>query len=113
MKLSRFANLCCSACFVAALLVCSACLGAAPAKSEVAASAATGTNAAPQEPVLLSVFDVTGSPSVKDPFYPATLRSPTPVVNSAVTNVTAISASSFTLKGLSGAIGQRLAIINN
>jgi hypothetical protein len=73
------------------------------------AKGAAGTNAEPAElAVPLSVFDLTVKPS-KDPFFPLSVRQPVP----AATNVVAFSAASFTLKGLSGAAGRRLALINN
>jgi len=74
--------------------------------------AGTGTNAAPQAAdIPQAIFDVTSSP-VKDPFFPHTTRLPMTVA--ANTNVVAVvDASIFILKGLSGSIGSRLAIINN
>ncbi|GEM_PF-1982909 len=93
------------------LLVCARALNAASAPSELPAAVA-GTNAAPHEPeVPQSVFDITSSP-VKDPFFPHTTRLPMPVATN--TNVVAaIDASIFALKGLSGPMGHRLALINN
>jgi hypothetical protein len=71
--------------------------------------AVTGTNAAPTElTVPKSVFELTATPT-KDPFFPLSMRQPVPTA----TNVMAFSASSFTLKGLSGSPGHRLALINN
>ncbi|HWY77084.1 MAG TPA: hypothetical protein VN281_15780 [Verrucomicrobiae bacterium] len=74
--------------------------------------AVTATNAPSlSAEIPMSIFDVTSSP-VKDPFFPHTTRLPMTVA--ANTNVVAVvDASIFTLKGLSGSVGSRLAIINN
>ncbi len=72
-------------------------------------SVAAATNLAPAElPVPRSVFDLAAKPT-KDPFFPLSLRQPVPTA----TNALAFSASSFVLKGLSGSVGNRLALINN
>lgn len=81
-------------------------LRAAPTKSEKTAPA---VSAVPAEPVFpIAVFDVTVK-GIKDPFFPHSLR------QAVVTPTTApaISPSAFTLKGFSGPLDQRLAIINN
>ena len=68
------------------------------------------TNAEPHELVIpLAIFDFK-SPAVKDPFFPLSVRTGVPV---AVTNAPRISSASFSLKGLSGPAGRRLALINN
>ncbi len=73
-------------------------------------SATAGTNAAPVElPIPLAVFDVASKPT-HDPFFPLSLRKPVADTTNAAP---AFSASAFTLKGLSGSTGRRLALINN
>ena len=73
-------------------------------------SATSGTNAAPVElPIPSAMFDVTNKPT-HDPFFPLSLRQPVPDATNAAP---AFSAAAFTLKGLSGAAGSRLALINN
>ena len=63
------------------------------------------------EEIPMSIFDVSSSP-VKDPFFPHTTRLPINVASP--TNVVAVvDASIFTLKGVSGREGNRLAIVNN
>lgn len=67
------------------------------------------TNSVPEElPIPQSVFDLTIQPS-KDPFFPMSQRQPVPLKNAAP----AFSASSFVLKGLSGPVDHRLALVNN
>ena len=86
--------------------------GVPNAKTPAGGKAATNNVATNTGPVELavprSVFDVTVKPT-KDPFFPLSLRQPVP----SATNALAFSASSFFLKGLSGAARQRLALINN
>jgi|SRR5579872_892764 len=75
--------------------------------------ASEGTNSTPAKLVISqSIFDLATKP-VKDPFFPLSTRTPFPVV--VVTNnaAPAISAASFTLRGLSGQQNERLALINN
>jgi len=89
----------------------------APATNGVASKAgstsstnAVSTNAADVElPIPVSLFDVTLKPT-KDPFFPNSLRQPVP---QATNSTPTFSASSFTLKGVSGSSKERLAIINN
>ncbi|MDB6111013.1 MAG: hypothetical protein JWR69_2763 [Pedosphaera sp.] len=108
MKLSPFPLPGLTAWLVAGVLALSP--GSSSAAEKGAATVPAGTNAAPQElAVPLAIFDVTSSP-VKDPFFPLSTRQ---AVAAAATNGPAISASSFTLKGLSGSTNQRLALINN
>jgi hypothetical protein len=100
MKFSRCSFLPPVALLAAGLLATAGSLHAAP----------PSTNAAPQPELIKSVFDVTSSP-VKDPFFPHTTRLPIPVA--AVTNAPVADTSALVLNGLSGAAGQRLAMINN
>jgi hypothetical protein len=73
-------------------------------------STGSATNLAPAElPVPLAMFDLTAKPT-KDPFFPLSLRQP---VTTPTNASPAFSASAFNLKGLSGATGRRLALINN
>lgn len=60
-------------------------------------------------PVPLSVFEITSTPT-KDPFYPLSTRQ---TARTVTTNTEPFSASSFTLKGLSGTGKGHLALINN
>lgn len=88
-----------------------------PATNEVAhktgstnSTNVVSTNAVDAElPIPLSVFDVTAKPT-KDPFFPNSLRQPVP---QATNSAPIFSASSFTLKGVSGSSKERLAIVNN
>ena len=92
------------------------CLAVAPSlRAGNHAAAETPKSSATTEVVIpKAVFDVTSSP-VKDPFFPHTTRSPIPVAAVATTNVAVIgfTPSSFQLKAISGATGNRLAQINN
>jgi hypothetical protein len=73
-------------------------------------SAASSTNAPTAEPPLpVSVFELTTE--TRDPFFPLSLRQA--VKHEATNTAPAFKASSFVLKGLSGAAGHRLAVINN
>jgi len=81
-------------------------LRGAPTKSD---NAATAGSAVPADPAFpKAVFDLTVK-GIKDPFFPHSLRQAivTP------TTAPAISPSAFVLKGFSGPLDQRLAIINN
>jgi hypothetical protein len=103
MKISRISV------FVSAALL--AGLSGVPAIAATTPAAPAASATSHSEEIPMSIFDVTSSP-VKDPFFPHTTRLP---INVAVnTNVVAVvDASIFTLKGLSGSAGSRLAIINN
>ncbi len=97
---------------VATALLCLGLLPIARAEnsSANASSAAGKTNSAPEElPIPLSVFDLTIKPT-KDPFFPLSVRQP---ITQATNAAPAFSASYFTLKGLSGSAGHRLALVNN
>ena len=73
-------------------------------------NAAAATNAGPVElPIPLAVFDLNVK-QTKDPFFPLSTRQPIIATNNAAP---AFSAGEFTLKGLSGSAGNRLALINN
>jgi hypothetical protein len=74
------------------------------AAADTSASGVPATLHGPQ-----SVFNLTGK--IKDPFFPRSTRT-NPII---VTNYTApaLTPSSFTLKGISGAEGNRLVLINN
>src|SRR5258708_22317050 len=81
-------------------------LRGSPVKSD---NAAIAGNAIPAEPVLpKAVFDLTVK-GIKDPFFPHSLRMAIVTPSTAP----AISPSSFLLKGFSGPLNQRLAIITN
>jgi hypothetical protein len=81
-------------------------LRGAPAKSD---NAATTGSAVPAEPTFpKAVFDLTVK-GIKDPFFPHSLRQAVVTPSTAP----AISPSAFVLKGFSGPLNQRLAIINN
>jgi hypothetical protein len=108
MKLPSLSILGLPACLAAGALAFSSASSAA--SEQGGSSAPAGTNAAAQELTIpLAVFDVTSSP-VKDPFFPLSTRQ---AVAAAATNAPAVSASVFSLKGLSGSANQRLALINN
>jgi hypothetical protein len=81
-------------------------LRGAPAKSDKAAPAVSAVLLEPTFPK--AVFDVTVK-GIKDPFFPHSLR------QAVVIPITgpAISPGVFVLKGFSGPLNQRLAIINN
>jgi hypothetical protein len=83
----------------------------APVKTAASAPSAK-TNAAPAELVISpAIFDLTVK-GIKDPFFPLTQRVPIPATT-ITTNAPNISAASFQLKGLSGSLDRRLAMINN
>ncbi|HWF19557.1 MAG TPA: hypothetical protein VG754_09820 [Verrucomicrobiae bacterium] len=92
-------------------LLCLAVLPAARATNTTnAPSSGAKTNSAPEEtPIPLSVFDLSVKPT-RDPFFPLSNRQPVPAL---ATNAPAISASTFTLKGLSGSFSHPLALVNN
>jgi hypothetical protein len=75
------------------------------------------TNAAPAEVELpKSDFIIPTTPQEgKDPFFPLSVRvyPRAPVVTPSITNVPAIVVVQLDLKGISGALNRRLAIINN
>jgi hypothetical protein len=82
-------------------------LSTAPAHTNAPAPAGTNTV---KLIIPVAVFDVTNA-AVKDPFFPLSARRAVP---SAVTNApVAVNSSLFLLKGLSGGVGRRLALINN
>jgi hypothetical protein len=106
MKFSTILNLGFKTVLAAGVLACSPAWSAAPAKPGNAAAAGS---AVPAEPVYpKAVFDLTVK-GIKDPFFPHSVRQAivTP------TTAPAISPSAFVLKGFSGPLDQRLAIINN
>jgi hypothetical protein len=110
MKLSRALLSGLLPCLAVGFLSVSSARSDTPAKTATPA-AGTNTNSAAAEFVIpQSSFDLT-SKDIKDPFFPQTLRQPIPAL--ATNNVPLINASSFALKALSGAVNQRLALINN
>jgi hypothetical protein len=92
---------------------------AAQAPPDAAAKAKAATNAAPAELELpKSVFIIpTNSAEGKDPFFPLSTRltPPPPVVTPTTTNIApaVVQLVQLDLKGISGALNHRLAIINN
>jgi hypothetical protein len=77
--------------------------------NKVAGTNSVSTNAADALVIPLSVFDLTAKPT-RDPFFPLSTRQPIPAATNAAP---AFSITEFTLKGLSGAAHNRLALINN
>jgi hypothetical protein len=110
MKPQRFLSIFSSA---ALATICLNFVSSAALAAEAPATAAKGNSATNSEtvelPIPLSVFDATVKPT-KDPFFPLSTRQPFPQIS---TNAPAFSASCLTLKGISGATNNRLAIINN
>jgi hypothetical protein len=90
---------------------------AAQTRPATADKAKATTNAAPAELELpKSVFIIpTTSAEGKDPFFPLSKRfdPPPPVVTATTTNVPTNIVVQLDLKGISGAVNRRLAIINN
>jgi len=78
-------------------------------KSKPGAPAATNDVKAPL-PIPGSVFDVSLMPT-KDPFFPNSTRQPNPKKD--VKESPGFSGRSFQLTGMSGSVGERLAIINH
>jgi hypothetical protein len=87
---------------------------AAQTPTPVPAKAQALTNAAPAQPEIpTSVFINPGSPQAgKDPFFPQSTRQQ-PVINLLTNIAPAVAIAELELKGISGAAGHRLAIINN
>jgi hypothetical protein len=105
MKISSFLDLRMAAVAAASLAL------ATLAQAEPSPATPAGTNAVESElPVPVAVFDLTNGP-VKDPFFPLSTRLSDLIATNAAP--VAFTISSFQLKGLSGARGQRLALINN
>jgi hypothetical protein len=92
---------------------------AAQTPPAAAANAKATTNAAPAEPELPKSAFIIPATSVegKDPFFPLSTRlhPPPPVVTPTITSVApaVVQSVQLELKGISGAVNRRLAIINN
>lgn len=114
MKTHRYISIFMAASVAAAALWFASCAKAGATNNattnSVGTNSVSGTNEGPAElAVPVAVFDLYAKPT-KDPFFPLSMRQAVAATN----NPSAVfSVSEFTLKGLSGSTGNRLALVNN